>query len=162
MSRESTDKDMALTEEQLRGIWAAAQVSPGSTGAPSEPPQNGVESGEAASAIIDDTTVPLHGVKVYNPNSNAEMQARGTGLTSVQAGMLGAQSGLPSLKEDIGDVGSWLSPSADAGSSTYPDLAQYLSTECNWGQPSSPLQTSSGRASHTPPSVQSWHNLLYQ
>lgn len=162
MSRESTDKDMALTEEQLRGIWAAAQASPGSMGAPLEPPQNGVASRVAASAAVDDTPASHHRVQIYNPDSDAKAQERRSGSTSAQAGISGAQSDLSSLKEDNGDVGSWFNPSAGAGPSTYPDLAQYLVTDCSYGQPSPPFQPSPGRATHTPPSVQSWHNLLYQ
>ena len=154
MSRESTDKDMALTEEQLRGIWAAAQASPGSTGAQSEPPQSGAESGAAANTAVKDTPAVHTGFESISPDLRGER--------SVQPEMTGTPPGLHSLKEEIGVEETWFSPSMDPGPSTYPDLAQYLSAEYRCDQPSPPFHTSPGRAANTPPSVQSWHNLLYQ
>lgn len=167
MSRESTDKDVTLSEEQLRGIWAAAQVSPGSTEAPSNPSNPGpgrIQLEETpATFTMNETPGPWTLYEEDYADVGGEGRDGGFQVQATnQGGIAGAESSLPGIREDVGVEDSWFNPSAGAGPSTHPDIAQYLSSEHNYGQPSPPFQSSPGRITHSATSVQSWHNLLYQ
>lgn len=159
MSRESTDKDVTLTEEQLRGIWAAAQCSPRSEGAPSDPSQGGMETTPTANTVAD-TPVPWNRFDGNHADLGGEARDGALAQAANHAVVRGSESSLPSLTEEIGVDTSWFDPSPDPGPSTRP--AQQLHTGLSYGQPSPPCQISPGRVAHTATSVQSWHNLLYQ
>ncbi|KAJ9098748.1 hypothetical protein QFC21_004396 [Naganishia friedmannii] len=170
MSREPTDKGVTLSEEQLAGIWAAAQCSPGSAGGqpPNPPPAGGIHAGTSVSYAVEETPGPWMG---HDVDGYAEMggEARASRGMLESLGMNGRLATVkhspPSFTEgDLGMENSWFNPSPDAGPSFQSNPTQRLSYsgDTQGPRPDLPFQQSSQeQVAHSGTSNQSRRDLMY-
>ncbi|KAJ9092767.1 hypothetical protein QFC19_008622 [Naganishia cerealis] len=170
MSRESTDKGVTLSDEQLAGIWAAAQCSPGSAGAqPSDPPTEGSDKEATPTTYAVEETPRLW--QGHDTNNYADMggEIGNGGLVVDSLGLNGRISGNGSNSRGAteGDIvfdTQWATPTAGAGPSTQSIPAPFFNREYRHGSQHSPpfFQPPQGEVGNTVTSTQSRHNLLYQ
>jgi hypothetical protein len=171
MSREPTDKGVTLTEEQLAGIWAAAQCSPGSAGGgqPTNPPRAGGHiAGTSANYAMEETPMPWmgHDVDGYaemGGQAGARGMVDGLGLNGRTATMKHSPPGF-----NEGDVvidNTWFNPSPDAIPSFQSNPTHHLSNSADTQGPRPGLpfhQSSQEQIALSGTSNQSRRDLMYQ
>lgn len=171
MSREPTDKGVTLTEEQLAGIWAAAQCSPGSAGGgqPTNPPRAGGHiAGTSANYAMEETPMPWmgHDVDGYaemGGQAGARGMVDGLGLNGRTATMKHSPPGFN--EGDIGIDNTWFNPSPDAIPSFQSNPTHHLinSADTQGPRPGLPFhQSSQEHIAHSGTSNQSRRDLMYQ
>lgn len=169
MSREPADKGVTLTEEQLAGIWAAAQCSPGSAGGQPNPPRaGGAHAGTSVSYAVEETPGPWMG---HDADGYAEVGGEAVGRGLVDGLGVNGRAAMmkrspPGFAEgDLGLDNTWFNPSPDAGPSFHSNPAHQLlnSGDTQGTRPGLAFhQSSQEQVAHSGTNTQSRRDLMYQ